>query len=158
MTKAKGSKKGQAQKHLHARISFLQQAATYLLNNDESRAGLRTGLDPKLEGNALHGLSEEDGSPWNSVAQREACVLTTQVRAVSHKSQIHLSSDVKRTLCKRCNMLLKPGDTSTSVIENASRNRSKPWANTLVIGCHFCGTRKRFPIGKDRARQQKKAK
>ena len=158
MTKVKGSKKSQAQTHLHARISFLHQAATYLSN---TRGILRkpdlspeSSLRPKL----LKNSEQNDGSAWTSVSSREPGVLTAQLRAVSLKSQCRLSSDLKRTLCRRCNMLMKPGETCTSGMENDSRNSSKPWAQMLVIHCHFCGTKKRFPIEKDRVRQKKKAK
>lgn len=79
--------------------------------------------------------------------------LLSHLRGVSLKSQIRLSPAIKHSLCKRCDTLLVPGSTSTSMVENLSKGGTKPWADVLVIQCCICHAEKRFPVG---ARMQQK--
>jgi len=74
----------------------------------------------------------------------------SHLRTVSLKSQIRLASDLKHSICKRCDIPLMPGSTSTSYIENKSRGGQKAWADVQVVICVACGTAKRHPIGAKR--------
>ncbi|KAL2356690.1 RNAse P Rpr2/Rpp21/SNM1 subunit domain-containing protein [Cryomyces antarcticus] len=152
-------------KHLHARISFLHQAANQLFTSrpvtllhsgsgslnpgctgaaDEAVDALgessRPGLAAKLEPTDSH-RNPATGLPL---------YLLSHLRAVSMKSQIRMSQEMKRSICKRCNTLLLPGTCSTRKAENRSKNGRKPWADVLLVGCASCGAEKRFPTGSDR--------
>lgn len=121
-------------KHLHARIAYLHQAATHLA----LQAPPVTHTDPsRLQ---QHGLP---------------LLLAAQLQAVSQKAQIRLSHDMKRSICKVCSTPLMPDTTSETRIENKSRAERKPCADVLVIQCRNCHAEKRFPIGAQR--QKKKA-
>lgn len=147
MSKVKPPKsKGIPSKHLHARTTFLYQAATYLtLQTSKAANGSRTveHLD------SSHSLSPQARS---SLAVR----LCSDLQQVSRKAQLRLSVELKRTMCKRCNTVLLPGRTATQIVENMSKGGMKPWADVLVLECTTCGSEKRFPIGAER--QAKKAK
>ncbi|PVI05839.1 Rpr2-domain-containing protein [Periconia macrospinosa] len=122
--------KGVPNKHLHARTTFLYQAATYL---------------------TLHSATGASASVPSSLALQ----LGSDLQIVSRKSQVRLSADLKRTICKTCNTVLIPGRTATHTVENDSKGGKKPWADVLVVGCTFCGAKKRFPVGA--TKQQSKA-
>ncbi|KAF3078045.1 hypothetical protein TWF569_003050 [Orbilia oligospora] len=84
---------------------------------------------------------------------------TSHLLSVSRKSVQRLSPAVKHTICKRCSSLLLPGITSTTRVENKSKNGKKPWADVVVVTCGFCGCTKRFPaLDKEemKARKDKK--
>ncbi|KAF2190518.1 Rpr2-domain-containing protein [Zopfia rhizophila CBS 207.26] len=138
---AKGEKRI-SNKHLHARTTFLYQAATYL--------ALQTGAPgnaEKLQGSAEHqNVTDQSGL---------AHQLASHCCAVSLKGQVRLSADLKRSICKTCNAILIPGRSSTHAIENRSKGGIKPWADVLVIECKLCGSKKRFPVGAKR--QQRKS-
>ena len=164
------------QKHLHSRISYLYQAATYLtqrsISQQKSRP-LSEGTKPdqpdiytgRGEGNAAaaEGFQKPKdnaalGNGDIAITQRTANLplsnavglpryLLSHARTVSMKSQVRLSSTMKHSICKRCDILLVPGSTSTSRLENRSRGGKKPWADVLVIKCNLCGTIKRLPVG-----------
>ena len=168
-----------AQKHLHSRISFLYRAATCLAKVDgQSQArvpciddGAKKSCHPGRElqcaattpqavsENGLnastiqqHNMMPETG-PHNSRASEDFALsrqLLAHLRAVSLRSQIKLPPAVKHTMCKRCNVVLIPGSTFTSYIENKSSGGKKPWADVLVTTCTACGTSKRFPVGAKR--------
>ncbi|RMZ85955.1 hypothetical protein DV737_g242, partial [Chaetothyriales sp. CBS 132003] len=148
---AKAAKAGESvpHRHLHSRVSFLHQAATYLATSVDSRAGGKASVS-----DARHG--QRDASDLDERGGKQACRaqsrhLISQLRGVSKKAQIRLAPDVKRVLCKRCDSLLLPGHGCVSEIENASLDRRKPWADVLCIKCTACGTVKRFPAGRPRA-------
>jgi ribonuclease P protein subunit RPR2 len=138
--------KGPTNRHLHARTTFLYQAATYLT--------LQVAREPEPNGPQQAAQEcagyEQIGRPRSGLALQ----LATQLRTVSRKGQLKLSTDIKRQLCKTCNTMLIPGETSTHSIQNDSRGGKKPWADVLVITCHTCTSRKHFPVGVKR--QQKK--
>ena len=120
-------------KHLHARIAYLHQAATHLA----LQAPAVTHTDPsKLQ---------QRGLPL---------LLTAQLQAVSQKAQIRLSHDMKRSICKACSTPLMPDTTSETRIENKSRAEKKPCADVLVIQCRNCHAEKRFPIGAQRQKRK----
>ena len=173
------TQKGIAQKHLHSRISFLYQAATYLAQvdgqsqarvpciNDESKKSCDPGRElqcavttPKAVSEdglhistiEQHNMIPEIGSEndWASKDFALSRQLLAHLRAVSLRSQIRLTPAVKHAVCKRCNVVLIPGSTSTSYIENKSSGGRKPWADVLVTTCTACGTSKRFPVGAKR--------
>ncbi|THW08322.1 Rpr2-domain-containing protein [Aureobasidium pullulans] len=139
MAKASADKaKSVPNKHLHARIAFLHQAATHLaLHRPPIARSESTDANVRLQ---QHGLP---------------LLLAAQLKAVSLKAQIRLSHDVKRSICKVCTTPLMPDTTSETRIENMSRASKKPHADLLVIRCRNCQTEKRFPIGA--TRQKKKA-
>ncbi|KAH7075471.1 RNAse P Rpr2/Rpp21/SNM1 subunit domain-containing protein [Paraphoma chrysanthemicola] len=150
MSKVKAPKsKGVPSKHLHARTTFLYQAATYLT--------LQTA--PTIR-EASGRIGHSDLSPQSSALQLPhhsplALQLGVDLQQVSRKAQLRLSVDLKRTICKACNTVLVPGSTATQAIENMSRGAAKPWADVLVIKCRICGGKKKFPVG---AKKQPKKK
>lgn len=142
MAKAKGSKsKHIPNKHIHARLSYLHQAASYLSRVlDEPYLGAKE--------KAVASVDERAAKEYSHHAQSRH--LISQLRAVSLKAQIRLSSQMKHTLCKRCNSLLVAGRTSNEEVMNESKEGRKPQADVLVVRCDFCGTVKRFPVGQSR--------
>ncbi|KAF2788161.1 Rpr2-domain-containing protein [Melanomma pulvis-pyrius CBS 109.77] len=144
--------KGVPNKHLHARTTFLYQAATYLTLQAASRTP--KDEDVSTESAAAHFPRDEKPNIYGHSAL--ALQLGTHLRAVSLKGQVRLSSGLKRTMCKTCNAILIPGQTSAQMVENESKGGKKACADVLVVECNFCGSKKRFPVGA--ARQQKKAK
>ena len=168
-----------AQKHLHSRISYLYQAATYLAkitpqaqarapcidNRFKKRCGAggellcAIGAPEAIPGEVLSIPPIEQESrmpnigPYDDRESKNVAVsrqLLVHLRAVSLRSQIRLTPAVKHTMCKRCGILLVPGSTSTSYVENKSSGGRKPWADVLVTICIACGTSKRFPVGAKR--------
>ncbi|KAH0364677.1 hypothetical protein KCU65_g6653, partial [Aureobasidium melanogenum] len=138
---AKGSAnqtKSVPNKHLHARIAYLHQAATHLaLKQQPVTNSNSTGAVSKLQ---QHGLP---------------LLLAAQLQAVSQKAQIRLSHDMKRSICKVCSTPLMPDTTSKTRIDNKSRAGKKSCADVLVIQCQNCNAEKRFPVGA--TRQKRKA-
>ncbi|KAK6002928.1 hypothetical protein QM012_001678 [Aureobasidium pullulans] len=139
MVKGSGNQtKSVPNKHLHARIAYLHQAATHLALKQQP-------------------VTKNDLSDTNSHLQQHGLplLLAAQLQAVSQKAQIRLSHDMKRSICKVCSTPLMPDTTSKTRIENKSRAGKKSWADVLVIQCQNCSTEKRFPVGA--SRQKRKA-
>jgi ribonuclease P protein subunit RPR2 len=136
--------KGVPNRHLHARTSFLYQAATYLTLQVGAETSSAKGQDT-----LVYNPSKEASISTHNPSLL-GLHLGSHLRAVSLKAQVRLSSDVKRTICKTCNVLLIPGQTSTHILENASKKGGKPWADVLEVGCKICGTKKRYPVGAKR--------
>lgn len=139
MAKTKGSKgKNIPNKHIHARLSYLHQASSYLsLARQNEIAGVKDRSS----------ASPEEAATTANLGHCQARYLLSQLRAVSLKSQIRLSSQVKHSLCKRCNSLLLAGKTSTERIVNGSNGARKQQADVLAVQCNFCESSKRFPVG-----------
>jgi ribonuclease P protein subunit RPR2 len=137
MAKAKTKSSAPVQNRpLYSRISFLQQAATYL--TQASRMGQNEA---------------RNGQPCaNSVGTARR--LVTDLRAVSLKSRIRLSPAFKQTMCKYCDALLIEGKTCTTSVENKSKGGKKPWADMLVRRCHACSNVKRHPLNSPRQRRK----
>lgn len=140
MAKDKAPKpKGIPNKHLHARATFLYQAATYLT--------LRASVDSNSAGRSKAVPSEpvqiQQPSPL-------ALQLGADLHTVSRKAQLRLSVDLKRSMCKSCYAVLVPGHTAIQTIENQSKGGKKPWADVLVITCNRCGSKRRTPVGAKR--------
>ncbi|RPA81190.1 Rpr2-domain-containing protein [Ascobolus immersus RN42] len=70
-------------------------------------------------------------------------------KSVAKKTQVRLDPAAKRTICKRCDSLMMPGEGARYKIENKSKGGKKKWADVLVVECEACGAAKRFPVGKD---------
>jgi ribonuclease P protein subunit RPR2 len=149
MSKVKPPKsKGIPSKHLHARTTFLYQAATYLTlqtTSDDTATGTKSGTNAPTR-------ARSQRLPNHSPL---ALQLGSDLQQVSRKAQLRLSVELKRTLCKRCNTVLVPGLTANQTIENASSKAKKPWADVLVLTCRKCDGRKRFPIGSKRQSKKK---
>lgn len=157
-------------KHLHSRISYLYQAATYLSSVQQTG---RQKVDPAKELSSTGQSSTHIAPQAHAGLDCAAAVKSSQfqdasidtnrtgnipfsrlllshLRDVSLKGQVRLSPEMKRTICRRCYSLLVPGQSSTTRIENPSRGEKKPWADMLVIRCNACGAEKRFPVGMTR--------
>jgi ribonuclease P protein subunit RPR2 len=148
MSKVKLPKsKGIPSKHLHARTTFLYQAATYLTLQTASNRALTDATADDVEAQT-HSRGSQTVSPL-------AVRLCSDLQQVSRKAQLRLSVDLKRTMCKRCNTVLVPGRTATQAVENMSKGGKKPWADVVVLECTTCGGKKRFPVGAKK--QAKKA-
>ena len=173
--------KGLLQKHLHSRISYLYQAAIYLsgttgkaqtcesnsgkekqlVNNHGEAAGMSEAASERSL--PIAPSTQEEGTPAlgeRSMLQAQSGALPrqllTHLRAVSLKGQIRLSPNMKHSICKRCDLLLVPGNSATTYMENKSRGGKKSWADVLVITCNACGTAKRYPVGAKRQLRKKK--
>ena len=145
MAKAKGSKgRSVPHKHLHARLSYLHQASSYLSLANHNH---KKGSTKKRSSQSISEEEELSHSRQTSSDYAQSRHLLNQLRAVSLKAQIRLAPQLKHTICKRCNSLLVAGKTSTERITNESKGRAKDCADVLVIECLFCGTVKRFAVG-----------
>ncbi|KIW97201.1 uncharacterized protein Z519_02593 [Cladophialophora bantiana CBS 173.52] len=142
MAKSKSSKRDNVpQKHLHSRLSYLHQAATYLatVGNYNTQQGVA-----ETAGTAAS-VDIKDSTSYNLT---EATRLLMHLRAVSRKSQIRLAPRLKHSICKRCDALLIPGETMTEKVVNPSKGGRRPWADLFEIRCDKCGSIKRFPLRK----------
>ena len=147
----KGSNKQAANKHPQSRVAFLDQAVKYLA---EQQTGIRSKDGQESANDTASVSSGHDEASIRGLPQ----LLASQLRGVSLKSQIRLSQDVKRSICKICNTPLLQGKTSDTRTENLSRGSKKPWANVLVTSCRTCGTQKRFPTGATRQKKKEERK
>ncbi|GAW15485.1 hypothetical protein ANO14919_048970 [Xylariales sp. No.14919] len=134
-------------KHIYSRLSYLHQAAAVL--------GSQVGNAHDFKSAFLTPGNFEDQGELSNAQNRPtadqlrlnlARRLLTDLRATSLKSQVRLSPAIKHTICKFCDTLLIEGETSTSVVENKSKQGKKPWADVLVVKCNTCGQVKRFPV------------
>lgn len=71
------------------------------------------------------------------------------VDTVSKKTVLKLSPNLKRTICKKCKILLIAGLTQTSEIQNKSKDGNSK-SDILVHTCINCQSAKRFPVGINR--------
>lgn len=176
--KGNGLQGGPVQKHLHSRISYLYQAATYLANATKDQTAMSGGFEKPEKAEARPGKYDRSSTIASVLAEGESlkrpldpgeslgeiqshnnstarnlalsCQLLNQLRAVSLKSVIRITPSMKHSICKRCDVLLVPGSTATAGMENKSREGKKPWADVLVVTCIACGTAKRIPVGAKR--------
>ena len=158
MPKKNGQKgpEGPNQKHLHSRVSYLFQATTFLANVKASSRLESHGRNPARD-SMDEGVSEDkqiDDSLQEKASNIDglknptlSCRLLAQAGAISQKSQIRLAPAMKNSICKRCNVILTPGSSASTRLENHSRNGKKSWADVLVVTCAVCQTAKRYPIG-----------
>lgn len=175
------SKGGVANKHLHARIAYLQQAASYLtlqgkehqIRGANAPQSTLTAPDDQTQHqnqppivdtrNAVNEAATHEQSPQQHSLRSGVELpetgglpihLATHLRQVALKSQIRLRTDVKHSICKRCSSVLVEGQTSNKRIENKSKGGKKPHADVLVISCKVCGAEKRFPVGAKRQKRK----
>lgn len=160
------------QKPVDPRVSYLYQAAQYLagIKLDNHSSTTRPGLDP-LANHQISTTTTRGAVPVNSMDldDKEAKVtkegssefssnydeqsirtMLSHLKGISRKRSNSVPSAIKRSICKRCNLLLIDGRNSSQRLENESRGGKKPWAVVLAVTCHSCGTAKRFPIGAKR--------
>lgn len=179
MTKEK-AKKGVPNKHLHARIAYLDRAAKYLsaqslAQSPDVTQKLDTQKIPNdhplvermstvpagtLAIDAYHSVANKKPSPghpstatFNRPPSGLPLQLNAHLRSVAQKAQIRLSQDIKHAICKICSSPLIEGETCIRSTENLSKGGRKLWADVLVLKCCACGACKRFPIG---AKKQKR--
>ncbi|EME48498.1 hypothetical protein DOTSEDRAFT_121553 [Dothistroma septosporum NZE10] len=149
------STKGPPNKHLSARITFLQQAALHLAEVQSETASQITSTvtsehfrytyngqsrDSKLQDIADRTFGA-DRSPPNGLSTH----LTLQLRQVALKSQIRLQPSTKHISCKGCHAVLLDGSSCKRYTENLSCGGKQPHADMTVHECTICGTKKRFP-------------
>ncbi|PLB38999.1 ribonuclease P Rpr2/Rpp21/SNM1 subunit [Aspergillus candidus] len=177
--KAKKANTGGANSHIRARLDYLNKAAAFLQSTAQLPGPPARGTpndhnedDMDLSPNAARVVPQitgvlTDQNPANSHKTTSTTTTTTtpqhltqlsrnyisQMRGVSLKTRTRLPIDVKRSFCKRCDTILTPGITSTQEIQNASRDRRKPWADVRVVRCGTCQTEKRFPQTEKRSRK-----
>ncbi|OSS50034.1 hypothetical protein B5807_05127 [Epicoccum nigrum] len=146
--------KGVPNKHLHARTSFLYQAATYLTL--QSSVNVNVNVNVK-EAESSGAVPLDSDSKAGRVHQPSplALQLGSDLHTVSRKAQLRLSIDLKRSMCKSCHTILVPGQTAAQTIENESKGGSKPWADVLVVSCNVCGSKRRIPVGARRQRKKR---
>ncbi|XP_059610940.1 uncharacterized protein LOC132257901 [Phlebotomus argentipes] len=63
----------------------------------------------------------------------------TQCKAIGKKSVLKMEPAVKRSLCKKCSIFLKPGETADIDVKETPQKVS-------IISCRRCGFRKRYHI------------
>ncbi|KAK5735955.1 hypothetical protein LTR17_007790 [Elasticomyces elasticus] len=176
------TKTGIPNKHIHARISYLQQAATYLTVQRErfNDAGLIADRPPivaKYEARQpLQSLHDEhpvtsltevtnEATKTNEVRKSNAGLdlpqsgglplyLASHLGQIARKTQTRLHPNIKHSICRTCNAVLVIGETCTKRVENVSRGGRKPHADVLVVECTVCGAAKRFPVGVKRQKRK----
>jgi ribonuclease P protein subunit RPR2 len=146
--KAKRAGSGVPQKHLHSRISYLNQAAAYLASVEETSRSL---ISANHKARQVHSTPVQKSS---ISMYTQSSNLLSQLRAVSLKSQIRLTPELKHSFCRRCDNPLVPGKTSDTTIINNSWQGGKPWADVLTVTCRFCGAVRSFPIGQKLDREK----
>ena len=72
------------------------------------------------------------------------CSYGHMIKMLSRRTQSKLGPYIKRQICKRCHLILRPGVTSEVKLKN---NSSKH----VEVRCKFCGTVKRFNSSEDYA-------
>jgi len=100
----------------------------------------------------------------NFLHQAAACVLKatgnkvlsaalgSHMLAVGQKSQVRLSKDIKRTICKGCHLLLVPGASANVTVTGPKKEKK------VHLLCHLCKTQRSFLLqekGPPKERQQK---
>jgi ribonuclease P protein subunit RPR2 len=167
------SKSGIKNKHLHARISFLHQAATYLTRHqdlpvhaDPTKAGdseAKQPADEPLTDTAAQGTMNASRSSSSkhkviSVQMHSSgglpLSLSSHLTQVARKSQIRLAPEVKHSICKRCGTIQVEGETCKKFTENLSKGRKKRHADVLIQECGVCGAKKQWPVGAQRQRKK----
>nr|POE79643.1 hypothetical protein CFP56_07708 [Quercus suber] len=174
---AKDKKSGPGNKHLHARIAYLHEAASYLATQNSAcpiDCGRNVSVPPgqSLQPQATacvrdvnhikHSLSKskpEESAETPCSRSREhglPNLLPYHLRQVAQKAIIRLSPEIKRSVCKTCSGILVEGKTSRQYVENLSRLGAKAHADVLVLECFLCGTKKRIPVGAERPLKRKR--
>ena len=158
MAKYKEKKASQrnAQSHLRARLDYLHRAAAYL------QSATSTSTSSSIAGESIAPNSQESQMTEEQISKKRFSSLTASIprqyishmRGASLKSQLRLPMDVKRSFCKRCDLLLTPGVTCEEELTNASKGARKPWADVLSVCCNACRTVKRYPRAPKRSEKE----
>ncbi|KAL1872336.1 hypothetical protein Daus18300_004306 [Diaporthe australafricana] len=158
---AKKKVPGVPNKASYCRLSFMYQAASLLaVAAKPSRASNQAApqiadLDSRMDHNGEDAnLNTKKHDRTAARTHNMSHRLLADFRSVSLKSQIRVSPDMKRTICKFCDTLLIEGQTCTSTVQNPSRGGKKPWADVLVIKCHTCHRTKRFPVNAPKSQRR----
>ncbi|KAK3640765.1 hypothetical protein LTR56_011642 [Elasticomyces elasticus] len=178
------TKTGIPNKHIHARISYLQQAATYLtvqrerfndagliadrplmVVKNEAQQLLQSLDDEHPATNPKEVTSIDAATKTHEVWKRKAGLdlpqsgglslyLASHLGQIARKTQTRLHPNIKHSICRTCNAVLVIGETCTKRMENVSRAGGKPNADVLVVECTVCGAAKRFPVGAKRQKRK----
>lgn len=161
-------KSGMKNKHLHARISFLHKAATFLTEQhsyfSEPTKDMRAEVPAQVQSNGSEADPQRPESPsisqpslsrikstWISVQKPSSgglpIHLSSHISQVARKSQIRLVQEVKHSICKRCATIQVEGETCRKFTENLCKGAKKQHADVLVQECGVCGAKKRWPVG-----------
>lgn len=138
---------GGAHSHIRARMTYLHKAAIYLQSHPKAETNTATQ-------NTANKTLDDNQSESKARSSLQATIprqYITQMRSIAQKTQQRLSQETKRGFCKRCDLLLIPGETCTEEIQNESKGRRKPWADVLLVCCKACETVKRFPQNQKRS-------
>ncbi|KAI5371179.1 Putative ribonuclease P subunit, Rpr2/Snm1/Rpp21 [Septoria linicola] len=149
-------------KHLLARTAFLHQAAIYVASLQDTQKHSATVSHTTNQ--TQSGLPDDKSTSSDIIGTPDLRpqagglphIFAAQLRQVALKSQIRLSLDVKRAICKACSAVHVDRRTCAQSVENLSRDGKKKCANVLVIECLACGNRKRIPTGANRQRRKGK--
>ncbi|KAL3069716.1 hypothetical protein niasHS_015950 [Heterodera schachtii] len=117
------------------RVSFLEQAATLLANNEEDeRPSSSTGRGCGTTG----GQTVVPNSAGHGTPNLLSRLLLRELRECAFVDQLRMHRDFKRSNCKRCfqNWLSIEGKTQIEV-------KARPGA--IVRICKNCGAERRFP-------------
>lgn len=155
--KATGTK-GPTNKHLSARISYLQQAALYLAEA-QSKPMTQATFEPSAappyhvknnDTQASVSPTQDDSTARDRLPGGMTTHLALQLRQVALKSQIRLRPATKHFSCKVCHTVLLEGSTCRKYVENLSSGGRKLHADVTVHECRTCGVKKRFPLNATR--------
>ncbi|KAJ5860194.1 uncharacterized protein N7529_007504 [Penicillium soppii] len=157
--------------HIRARLNYLHQAAAYLQGKStEQKSHNVTQAAHEAPNDKLAYVQacsndirqkpepQQRAPPMDRNNAKEPLgnlsrVCVSHLRDVAMKTQIRLPVTLKRSLCKRCAIILTPGVTCSHETRNESRGGKKPWADVLIVRCLACGTEKRFPQTDKRAKK-----
>ncbi|KAL6298363.1 Rpr2-domain-containing protein [Sparassis latifolia] len=118
------------------RINFLYQASAYLASISKSKNG-------KL---LLHRGSKTDERQKGAKARHPASTAELSrsyirsMRVIGQKTTVKLDPNIKRTLCRGCNVVLIPGSTVATRVKKSSSH-----GHTVVYTCTACNTTRRIP-------------
>lgn len=150
---AKGSK-GSQNRPIVARTAFLYRAMKYLStearivpparpneHNNTPPSDAMVDIDPSSP--VVAAPSDPPQPPEIDVPLMSH--LSNHFRLISQKALIRQPQSMKRSICKRCGILLTPDCASVEMSNNSKKGRK--WADVLVLRCGICGVEKRFPVG-----------
>ena len=172
------SKPGLKNKHLHARVAYLHQAASYLTDCPVPSIHAEQISTGRLETNEQPDKASEDqkeaidtGSGTGTTPSQRGAIpinkpssggtplyLSSHLSQVARKSQIRLAPEMKHSICKRCGTIQVGGSTCKKFTENLSKRGKKQHADVLVQECGVCSAKKRWPVGAQRQTKKSRRK
>ena len=123
-------------RHIHSRVSYLYQAAVYLKHASVNESLTSREADPSKPGHDL-----ERSSARKSLGQPR--YLLSHLRGVSRKAQTRIEPEIKRTICKHCDTLLIPGQTSPSNDPICLTNAQRLETDISALQCRSCAQTQR---------------